>query len=102
MGPRHAEDTVADVEIAFSRWNALDDTREVYPHNKRIWRGGGQLFDNLEVDRIDPRIPHADEECAVRGGDGQLVDRRSFVELLYCECAHVSLLTPTLPEPFVP
>jgi len=64
-----AEDAVAGAEFAFPFRNSFDHTGEVYAHDKRICRCGGQSFEEFVVDRIDPRISHADEERTVHGGD---------------------------------
>jgi hypothetical protein len=43
-------------------------------------------------------VSHAYEKRAVRGGNSQFVDRRSFAEALDCECAHISLPTTALAQ----
>jgi hypothetical protein len=88
MRPRHAEDSVADAEIARSRRNAFDDAREIRAQDKRICRGGGQPVDEFVVDGIDAGILHADEERAGIGGDRQIEDRGGCTEAPDGKCAH--------------
>jgi hypothetical protein len=49
---------------------------------------GGQLVHELVVDRVDARVRHADDRCAVGGWERQVVDRRGFAEAPDGECAH--------------
>ena len=63
---RHAKDAFAGVEIAFSRRNAFDHTREVFAKDNRICRGGRLAWQGCVVDGIHPGILHAYKERAVR------------------------------------
>jgi hypothetical protein len=86
--PRHAEDTLASLEIACSRRGAFDHTCEVNAEDKRVRRRGGKPFDQVNVERIDARVTHTDQAPAAGVRDRQVVDRRSFAEALDRECAH--------------
>ena len=92
MRPRHAEDAVPRLEVLLSCWSALDDTREIYSQHEWKVRSGCQQFNQLVVNRVDPRMRHADEIGIGRGGNRQVMDRRGFTEAADCKSANVLLL----------